>query len=464
MGVDSLRGGSAGWRVVEPPSWCRDELGVLMELVPERPLWLSGGPPRELEEALGLELWRAVANVRQWADTPPAERETLFARARARRAAEQPNDVSEPGSAPDERNFPAALTPAIASFDHLRNEPGRIAASEIIAGCRAVVAWAESEGFAETAMQFAEAAASVAPESAALANLAGRICRAYGKRGRAELWYDRAIGLARRTPGSRGAREYIHAHLGFATTLLEISEHAAALEHIKRAALTAKRKGMKAKAAEAFHDAMYLATVDGKLGRAAVYARRAVAIYPYHHPRYPALAHDFSLLLVYKGMYSLALRIASGALPLLSARADEVVAWGTVARSAAGARRIRRFTAAVARVDALAPSFGQAGAAALYSVAEAARLLGDWRMAERYATAAVRQAEAAGSIQVADLGNDLLKAIYSRTPGLPEQSKHDPSGALLRRIAPTLRLRLQNWRGPTWRPRRVGPAESNEDQ
>lgn len=451
-----------GWSVAVPPKWSHDDLLVLMELVPERPTWLGTGPPRELEEALGIALWRGVANVRLWAETPDDERATLFRRMRA-----VTFDVSEGSELADPlqklrsdaRKSEPELAPALEVFAALTDTPEKTTVSEIVTACRIVVTWAERKGFAETAVQFAEAAAAAAPDNPALANLAGRLCRVYGRRGRAELWYDRAIGLSRRIPGRPGIREYIHAHLGFATTLLEIEEHDRALKYIKRAGSMAKRKGMKAKGAEAFHDAMYLATMRGSLGRAATYARRAIHLYPVHHTRLPALAHDFALLLVYKGMYFPALSILQSVVRKIPRRADEVVVWGTIARSAAGAGHRRRFTEAVHMVNSLAPKFAQSGAAALYGVAEGARLLGDWPMAQRYASEAARLATLTGSQQVLSLSTDLLRSVEEHRPGLANLPKYHPSGTLLRQLAPLVRLRVAKWRGPSWRPRRISTQD-----
>lgn len=458
MPVETLEGGGSGWTVVEPPTWCRDDLLVLLELVPERPRWVPGSPPLELGEVLGLELWRAVASIRLWSETPESERATLFHRVRSdapgtfgdchlsdltRRRRSQAR-VSEP-----------ELAPALDVFEALTEAPSRAGVAEIVGACRLVGAWAERRGFAETAMQFAEAAAAVAPDSAALANGAGRLCRAHGKRGRAELWYDRAIGLSRRTPGKAGIREYIHAHLGFATTLLEIEEHARAVKYIKRAGLTAKRKGMRAKAAEAFHDASTVAMLGGMDARAAIYARKAFSMYPYHHKRLPAFAHDVAFLMVSIGLYARALTLLQSVVRKIEAPAEALVVWGTLARAAAGAGLRRRFLDAVAVVDRMVPAYEASAPAALFSVAEGARLLEDWDMAASYAARAAESARDAGSVQVRRRAEDLLLDIAVRLAGTPMMSRPDPRGRIVWKLGAAVRLRLARWRGGTWRPRRV---------
>jgi tetratricopeptide (TPR) repeat protein len=456
---------SSGWTVVSPPNWCRDELRVLMELVPECPTPLTSGPSSELEESLGIELWRAVANVRQWAETPQQEQPTLFWRARARATDDYAAELSalaEPRRSEAEAVAPE-LGKALRCFAALTTSPATADAGALVLACREVVAWAENRGLAETAIQFAEAAATIMPRSAALANLAGKTCRTWGRRGRAELWYDRAIGLSRRIPGKVGVRQYVRAHLGFATTLLEIEEHRTALGHIRTAALAAKRTGMRGKAAEAFHDALSLTLLDGQLAQAAIFARKAIKTYPFHHQRYPALGHDFALLLISRGLYSTALSILQSAVRRLPAPGEQLVAWGTLARSAAGAARPTRFEEAVAKVDALAPRFTQTASAGLYSVGEGARLLGLWEMAERYALDALDAGMKTDNIQIVNRSRQLIDAVAARDPGLPELPKNDPSALLLRRLAPAVRLRLAKWRGPTWRPRRhLGPEDLDE--
>jgi tetratricopeptide (TPR) repeat protein len=457
MGVHTLMDGGSGWTVVEPPNWCRDDLRVLLELVPERPTWLVGGPPRELEEALGLELWRAVANIRLWADTPKPERAELFQRIRAWSPAPGDRyDLPDPTlkRRADARASEPELVPALAVFSALTEAPDRISVSDVAAACRVVVAWAEQRGFTETAMQFAEAAAAAAPESPVLANLAGRICRAYGKRGRAELWYDRAIGLSRRTPGKLGIREYIHAHLGFATTLLEAEDHPRALKYIKRAGLMAKRKGMRAKAAESFHDALALAVLDGTYARAAIYARKAFSLYPFHHKRFPAFAYDLAFLMVSMGLYARALSLLQSVARKVEVPAEALVVWGTLARAAAGAGQRIRFNDAVEVVERMVMTYQGSAPAALYSVAEGARLLGDWSMAASYAARACHLAREAGSVQVLRRAEHLVTEINQQLSGTPKMNPQDARGRIVFKMAAAVRLRLAKWRGSTWRPRR----------
>lgn len=451
-----------GWIVVEPPCWGAGDLSVLNELVPDPPERRREalGLPDELQESLGIELWRGLANVRLWADTTPSGRGGLFSRIdqrglRSRRAAARVH-------APE-------LTAALETFGELTANPQLARARDLVDACKLVAAWAEDHGLYETAIQFAEAAAAVSPARPSLANLAARLCRIGGQQGRAELWYDRAIGLTRQAlkvaPKERRKllrREYIYAHLGFANLLLERDEPIRAIKTIRRAALTAKAAGMKGPAAEALHDAMYVATMNERLAQAAVYARRAASVYPYHHPRYPALAHDVAVLMILHGMYGAALSILQSAVRKITSPADNLVAWGSVARAAAGAGRLQRFRDAVRKVEELAPTYPQAGATALYSIAEGARLLGYWDAAERFAAAAAAGARETSSAQILTRAEHLMNLVAARTPGDPELPKSDPRGVLLRRLAPALRLRVYRWRGPTWRPRHAGLEDNSE--
>lgn len=436
---------------------------MLSELVPDPPERRREalGLPDELQESLGIELWRGLANVRLWADTAPSERVGLFSRIDQRGV--RPRRLAARTHAPE-------LTLALVAFGDLTANPHAGRTRDLVDACKLVVSWAEDHGLYETAIQFAEAAAAVSPARPSLANLAARLCRMGGQYGRGELWYDRAIGLSRQAlkaaPKERRKplrREYIYAHLGFASLLLERNDTARAIKAIRRAGLTAKAAGMKGPAAEALHDAMYVASMNERLAQAAVYARRATSVYPYHHPRYPALAHDVAVLMILHGMYGVALSVLQSTIRKIAAPADSLVAWGSIARAAAGAGRVQRFHDAVGRVEALAPTHPQAGATALYSIAEGARLLGDWGMAERLAAAAVAKARATSNLQVLTRAEHLMELVAARTPGDPELPKPDPRGVLLRRIAPALRLRVYKWRGPTWRPRHV-ELEDQSDQ
>ncbi len=434
MALDHPAGPGTAWAFPAPPTQRRDELAVLQEIAPA-----SADPTRE---ALALALWRAVIHVRKWAELPPGER----AAASLGPPIPDQQHVSELA-----RTCAPELSPALDIFLSLAMEPGQGRDADLLAACRSIASWAEVQGKPETGLQVLEAASAVAPEDAELANLCARACRPLGERARGELWYERGIGLARAVGDPV---EYIHGHLGFSSLLLERDEPREAMEHIRTAGDTAKRFGLKPKAGEAYHDALAIAILTGDIGRAVTYAQKAVALYPKHHERYPALAYDLSLALVMWGVHEPAVAILRHAVDHIRSPAEQLIVWGTLARAAAGAGEISLYQEALRHVTQLVPEHRQNAAAALYSIGEAARLLGNWNAAEDSARRALELGKATGAHDVVRRTQALLSAIEQRQPQAIALPAGDARAAALRGLAATVRLRIAKWRGPSWRPRR----------
>lgn len=432
------------WRVVIPPTWELDSFGMLHEIP------LDGDCD---EDALGILLWRELRHLRAWIDADGLRRPPR--RDRDRSSHLQEIRLAAKELAPD-------LTQAL---DLLADKAD---AEGLVAACCEVSQWAERKLWHATAMQYAETAAALDPDNPQLANLAGRVCRRGGQRARAEIWYDRAIGLARSQrnassllPGNERrsrarflVREYVSAHLGFAAVLRDRGHYHKSLHFIKRAGLTATRAGMRGKAAEAFHDATFLATLQGELGRAEQYARRALSVYPRHHSRLPAFGHDLAFLMVERGMYTAAVSLLNLVQAQIGSPGEQLVVHGTLARAAAGVGLRSRYAEVAQEVEARASLYPIATAGALYNLAEGARLFEDWESADRLG----RLAAAAGQLHDQPLAlkraERLLKEVATRQFGIPPLAGDDARGAVLRSLAPAAGLLLSRWRGSTWRPGR----------
>jgi tetratricopeptide (TPR) repeat protein len=424
MGVDRKTSSDTSLYVWTAPNWRLGELAVLEELP---------------HDALALEVWRAVGRVRLWAE-PEENRAGLFS---AREDAGAGSLVEAQRQAPEIAD--ALQTLHAVTFDALPR------ASAL--ACREISEWAERNGYLETAMQAAEAAATLSSEDPSFANAAARVCRRAGEGARAEVWYLRAVGLARLR---QNKREYVSAHLGCAAVLRDAGQHSRALKWIRRAADTARRSGLRGKAAEAYHDALGVAVLDQQINRAVIYARRALAVYPVHHKRFPAFAYDVSFLLVNRGLYPTALSLLSSVVGKIANPAEQMVVWGTLARAAGGAGLRQRFHDAVQRVLELAPRHSFLGSGALYNAAEGARLVGDWELADELVRRALVAAREHESAVVLELARELRDDIEARRPGVPQAKPHDARAQVLRGLAVEVRLRLARWRGPSWRPRRDG--------
>jgi tetratricopeptide (TPR) repeat protein len=421
------------WGVLVPPPWPLNDFAFVGEL-----LQRFG----EDSPVIGC-LWSTRRGIAAWSEASPEQRAVLFERRRIARAW---TDAWESAAV----EVPELASP-LDRFKILSELPARATTADLAEGCQIVSQWAEKTGCIETAVQFAEAAATLSPDSALLANAAARACRAKGELGRAEIWYDRAVGLSRR---AGDVLQYINANLGFGAVLLERRSFRAAQKKIRRAGTRARQRGMREQAAEAFHDALAVAIVEGDPARAVHFARRAIDVYPRHALRYPALGNDLAYLLTCCGMYREALSLLELAAERITAPAELIVVLGTLARAAAGSGDLRRFTEMVDRVSSMSSAFSHAAAAAFYNIGEGARLLGEWDAAAAYADTAAELALRGNSKQILWLAASLKRAVTERRPTRSTLSRTDPLGQLLTQLADTVHSRLESWRGPTWRPRR----------
>jgi tetratricopeptide (TPR) repeat protein len=407
---------SGKWSVACPPPWGLDDLALV----------------REVDAELGAELLLALYNVRLVAQTPVELRGSLFT--------------------PHPPRFSVELAPekiqnALPVFARVLYESASISERELARACRAVAEWAEDSSRPITAIGFAEAAAHLLPEDAELANLAGRACRRGRDRARAELWYERGWGLARR---AGDIKQYVDGHLGFGNLLRDFGEHARAMRWIKRAGLSARKGGLKESGAEALHDACNLAYLREDLGRASSLARRAARVYPVHAQRRPYFSADLALLLSRRGLYQEALELVQGVQQHLKAPVECLHLWGLVAYTAGGAKERETYGLALAEVRGAADTYPEVGGAALAYAAAGAHLLEDWETADELIEEAVRRTE--GDALASQLAARVGRDIAARTPGVRRPPDDDPSVAALRGVVPEAAARLRRWRGPTWRP------------
>ena len=345
MGVDSKASGrGAPWSTVPPPNrWPLTDGKLLRELV---------SSPLPLTESVRLELWRCVSKVEIWAG-----------------AGDKSKVLRNPIGASIQERQSAALVEAdaqiageLAVLIDCSARPDEVDPGRLWTACASIAEWAGGNGLVECAVRYAEAAAAILADSPSAANTAGRACRHAGYRFRAEPWYERAIGLARST---QDLREYIRAHLGLGNLLRDAGEHARALPLLKRAGLAAKRAGLRAQAAEALHDVFTIALLREDFARAAVYARRALAVYPRHHKRIPYMAADFAGLLIRRGLFGSALSILESVRTRLTAPADQFQLTGLLAWAAAGAGREGRFYEAASYVQRTSDLFPESRPGAL---------------------------------------------------------------------------------------------------
>jgi len=389
-----------------------------------------------LEQAggdLALVLWRVLRRVREWAEHPAETRSEVFRFA--------PDHASARLTLEGERE--PELVEAFATVASLLREPESVPARRLAEACHRVYAWAERRSLVEVAMLFAEATALVEPENPAWANDAGRLCRRAARDDRSVSWFHRAYGLAART---KEQPEMIRALLGYGTLMKDAGEYDEARRHYEKAATRARYTGRRRQAAEAHHDLLAIAAETGACAEGERHARRALELYPIHHPAVPALAHDWAFLLVRSRYYSLALPLVEAVLPRILLPEVQTVVWGTVARAAAGAGRRDRFEEAECRVARLIELHEEFAPSALNGLAQGSWAFGRWAEAEGYAARALETARMRRDGGEERMPRDLLRGIRAReAPPREEQAQNrERVEALVSRFL----ARLERWRAP----------------
>lgn len=412
------------------PTWRRTELAIL----------------DSLDEALGITLWLAIRRVRVWSEASVSERGTMAAESlpeiTPERVRMKQNATTRLGRA---RDLAPEISHALDVLEELK--VNRAIEPEVVAeACDQISHWAEMRALHEATMQFAEAAAAVEPRSAKRANLAGRACRIASAWSRADIWYQRGLGMARHP---RNRIEGFRGHLGAGAVAYLQGRHREARRHFIAGAWQARDMGRLPLAARAQHDLMLIAIEYRDFENAVEHARRALEWYPKHHSRIPYLIHDFAYLLtrIERGFSAAALHLLDRVLAPISAEHERLLVWGTVARAAAGSEDLDRFHLALERVTQLATLFPQPhGPHALYEVAEGARRLRMWDVAERLGKVAQALAQAQGRRDTEADATRLLIDISSRTTAAPPPTLQSHVARELGLLLDIYGIRLARWR------------------
>jgi len=251
--------------------------------------------------------------------------------------------------------------------DHLRTLMGLISRNlptvgELGRACEGVAAWAEDEGYPKTALQFAEAAAAVNPQDPYSAFVAARTNRVLGENWRAEVLYLRAIRMAYR---ELNWEVYTRANLGLGRLLADSGRFRAAADRYRSAARTAMDQGEEWLAAQTYHDIAVLKFEHGELEHAAEFALLALETYPRHNERLPVAVHDLVFLYVSEYHYAEVISILDVLVTLPLRPQDQVLVFGTLARTAGSLKDNEKFAQAESRVLALAPHHEVHASAAL---------------------------------------------------------------------------------------------------
>jgi tetratricopeptide (TPR) repeat protein len=268
----------------------------------------------ELSDDKGaFAFWRILTDIASTFGAAPEDRTRLF------------HETTSPAL-----DLPNELAPVANVFRRMwRQEPHL--ERELPETCATVWEWAELRGYSELALQFADAAARLEPDSAARCSTAGRLCRRKSERVRGTMWFRRAVRIARL---GKAEIDFAIAHLGWGNLESDLGRFAEAEHHATKAFRAAMRRGRRSLAASAYHDLMTIAIHTERFDEAASFAANAVAFYRSDHPRLPALAHDVAFLWGKLRYFSSAAPLFEAVLSFVSLQVERVVVLANLARAA----------------------------------------------------------------------------------------------------------------------------------
>jgi tetratricopeptide (TPR) repeat protein len=353
--------------------------------------------------ALGYTLWRVVVDVLLWSGASPEERRVLF---------ETPSDPAGEVLSLAVVEAPE-LKEALQALWVVQRMPELADAQELADACDTVVAWAEAHGLNETAIQYAELASRLQPESASRAFVAGRLLRRRGEVQRAGAWYWRSARLARRANSNI---DRANAHLGLGNLELDLGNYATAERHFWKAAKAALRNGRKSLAAAAYHNLIGVAYEAGRYAEALEHLQNAADFYKPDHPRFPVLAYDAGFILLRAGYFSCALLVFEKLLPWFEGDRFSIVVRAAYARAAAAVRDHIRYHRMSNVVLSMVAVDDERSANAMYQLAEGARSFLDWDRGRALSMRALELARRTDPATVPFV-ESLLQAIEAKLPG-----------------------------------------------
>lgn len=253
----------------------------------------------ELPEAHALAVWDVLRTVLLFA--AGADEQAWYAPAHLR--AWEESILRHPSLHGDARVPLGALVRELAA-------PRRADVQVLSRGCLALADWALANGWGETALAWAEAAALVQPANARMAWIAGRMFRQRGRLVQARHWLRRAHRLGVWT---RDVQIQVRALLSLGNLHLHEGSYPSARRVHERALRQAVRHRLKDEEAMALHDLFISAFKTGKYDEADKLWLRALRSYGPGHEQIPKFAHDVAYFWLTRGHFDRALAI-TGAL------------------------------------------------------------------------------------------------------------------------------------------------------
>lgn len=331
-------------------------------------------------------------------------------------AAEHRAQIFAPGGRDwAQAEWPAELVDAFAVLRAASAAPELARAPDLAGAAAAVWEWAEKQGYLETALQFAELAARLDPDSSARSGTAGRLCRRRGGlHARATGWFQRASRLARLRNDEIA---FATARLGWGILEFNQGRYLHAEAHFSVAFRRSMRVGRRSTAGLARHCLLGVAIASGRYDVAMREAREAVRLYAAHHPRFPVLAHDVAFAIAAQGYYSSALPVLVKTLPLMGVSRERILVLASLARAAGAARDRVRFERAAAEVLRMAENGAEMSDSSVYQVAQGARSFEQWERADALARRAHALAGQSGNGYILGAAGELIAEVAARAAG-----------------------------------------------
>ncbi|MET0399248.1 MAG: tetratricopeptide repeat protein [Longimicrobiaceae bacterium] len=379
--------------------------------------------------------WQALRDVILWARRAETPARLFTFTAPERRAAE----LADP-AIPDDIRAPLTVLSRVL-------EPTTADAREELAqACRAISKWADTNGFPQTAISFAQGAALIHTVHAGHAYQVALLCRRAAEYERAETWYRRALRLAVK---SRDPSIAALSWLGLGNLFIQRGNYTAARTVQLRAFRIARRSGLWNIKGLALHDLFAVAVEQGQVVEAENLARQAFHAYPKGADRLPALASDVAANWLQQGFYGRALVVFRAVLPVLHLGSERLFIVSLIARAAAGAGDLALFTWAWTEAWTVLerePTTNRA-CGVLYNLAYASACLGDWERARMAGEYSVEVATGRGEQQIARKAAELVGELelqrfeHSLTPSPEEPKVLERAEALALRIVRRLAAR-----------------------
>jgi tetratricopeptide (TPR) repeat protein len=345
------------------------------------------------------------------------------------------------------------LADALDAFENLRQHPRAVNEFFVASACDRVARWALSHGYSETAMHFSEASALIDRSNALHARIAGKLAREAGDFPRAEVWFERSVGLARK---AGNWEEYTRAHLGAGIMFMALGREGRARKHFNTASTVAMREGHEWLAAEAQHDLFHFMTVRGRYTEGELHARRALAWYPKHNKRFPYFVADVAFLLVCKRHYTPAAKLLREFTRKVKPP-HSVLGVSLFVRALACAGKAGEFGRQRDYLLRLLKNHKEYEAAARWNLAHGERAAGMWEAATENAQLAIELARVRPDTETEGLAQRLLNELGAGTAAAAEIDRTDQD---FRDFINELLSRIADW-SPTRRGR--PPGESRDD-